>query len=289
MTQPQPITTLTHLQLFRALALARAHSHGWADQFDALGVDDSGRNNSLEQVPGTERSECAWERTRREKLANASPKELEALRRVEAAWAAGAEVEDADLRTISLIGSELWPEALRAGIWSPGLDADGDTSHETRTGRLSWLIARSGGTVIYVNRPGEKLYRVGASIVPGAEWKYERVEAVLEKVLPERVRGTPVYRAEGIRRLETAAERIRLEGLSAALDGVLAEGERGLCLFLQEAGGESVSVLHAVVTPRGEVVVQREIGPGLYFRHVQTLVRAIAALGVEWDPGLELA
>lgn len=285
----QAFSTLTHPQLVRALALARTHSHGWADQFDALGIDEAARDFALLSVEGTERIEPAWERTRREKMANASAEERDALRRVEEAWMAKGKVADADLRTISLIGAELWPEQLRAGIWSPGLDAEGDTSHETGTGRLSWLITRDGRTVLYINRPGEKLCRIGGSVVPGPGWKYEQVEAVLNQALPQAVRGTPVYRSEGLRRIRAAAERIRLEGLSAVLDGVLAEGTPGICLFLQEAGGESVSVLRAVVTPAGDVTVERQIGPGLYYRHVETLVRAVACLGVEWDPALELA
>lgn len=283
--------TLPRAQLARALALARAHSHGWATEFDALGIDEAGRNESWEEVPGTERGQRAWERTRREKLERADPAELAALRRVEEAWAAKGEVVDADLHAISLIGSEAWPETLRSGIWSPGLDADGDTYHETGTGRLSWLVARDGATVLYVNRPGQKLFKLGASVVGGAERAHERVQAVLDGVLPARVRGTPVYEGEGLARLRTAAERIRLEGLGAVVeDGVdLAEGEAGVRLYLQEDGCESVSVLRAAVTPKGEVVVQRQVGPGLYYRHVETLVRAIAYLGVQWEPAVELA
>lgn len=184
---------------------------------------------------------------------------------------------------------------MRAGIWSPGLDLDGDTAHETGTGRLSWLIARDGGTVLYVNRPGAKLYRLGATVVPSERRGFDAVQAVLDEALPQIVRLTPVYGEEALDRLRNAAQRIRMEGLEVDLPAeaesspAFPEGVAGVRLYLQQDGAESVSVLRAAVTGHGDVVVQRQIGPGLYYRHVEALVRAIGVLGIQWEPGLELA
>jgi hypothetical protein len=351
--EPYRHTHLTHPQFLRALALARYHSHGWATQFDLLGIDPSHRDEQVYDQTGLDLCGCPpgqdacgsafhgqrppnneriWQRTRRRKLADATPEEMEALQRVELAWAVRGEVANADLETISLIGSAEWSEQALHGIWSPGLDPDGDTAHETGTGRLEWFIRRDGSAVLNVCRPGEELYRV--RVYGPAPYRIELSDQEGED--GERVR--EALAASGAAGPKPLAEATTLIGVEGALTVALMErgftvasrlpgdpepspevarliAQMDLQLELATDGRESITVLHAEVGPavttremldgspvppptpgwshgvdvtRSSLAVTREPGAPLYIRHVETLRDALGALGVRWEPQVEV-
>jgi hypothetical protein len=287
------ITTLTFPQFLRALVLARHHSHGWATEFDHLGIDPAGRNETWEEdsttADGTANSGRAWQRTRREKLERATPDELAALRRVEEAFGAKAEIADKDLETISLIGSMDWPAPMRSGIWSPGLNALGVTEHVTGSGRLSWLIRRDGHTILEVARPGGPLFRVSYLLQVGTH-SWHQLEQALEAVAPQAERNTSRGYAAAMQLRERIFYALGEEhGISAGYpDDPETNQEAQVMLTVEEQGRDSISVLRAELAPGGELQVERVSGAGLYYRHVETMVRAIGYLGIQWEPELEV-
>ena len=107
----------TYSQLIRAHRLASAHGHAWAN---VVHVPESGHPLGEGEI------------------------DINDL--------AGMPTTDAasKIAAASLDACPHWP-----GITTPYWDADGDISHETGTGRLSWLVQADGTTTISVRRPGE--------------------------------------------------------------------------------------------------------------------------------------
>lgn len=289
-------TTLTPPQFRRALILARHHGHGWAEQFDQLGIDEAGRNETWEDTTtaeGTANSGRVWQRTRREKLEGVTPEQLAALERVALAWRVGAEVRDADLEAISLIGSHRWPEPMRNGIWSPGLDTEGNTRHTTGTGRLSWCVRRDGRTILEVCRPGGPLFRVGATLAVSRSTKsYRELEQALDAVSPQAERHQPRDHAAALQLRERIFYALGEEhGISAGYpDDLETNQEADVMLTVDDGGRDSICVLRAELAPSGELRVRYFPGAGalLYYRHVETMVRALGYLGIQWEPELQV-
>lgn len=278
-------THLTHPQFLRALALARYHGHEWASVFDGFGIDPAHRCDEWlgpDLDPAHPAEQYAWQRTRRTMLARLDAVALEALQRVELAWAARGDVAVADLRTLTLATRS---DGCIPGIEAPRLDQDGDTSHETGSGRLEWLCRRDGSVALGICRPGREMHRIrilsGSAQGGWSDVSYsasaDRRESIHELEIRARVQDAlRAAKADGPMLLADAVALLSMEG--PLVDALLTEGftpyvqlpdapepsaedlgGADLRVEVYPDGKESITVLSAEVGPAVET---REYGDG---------------------------
>lgn len=305
-------THLTHPQFLRALALARYHGHEWASVFDGFGIDPAHRCDEwlgpdLDSAHPAE--QYAWQRTRRSLRARLDAVALEALQRVELAWAARGEVAVADLEALTLATRS---DGCIPGIEAPWLDQDGDTSHETGSGRLEWLCRRDGSVALGVCRPGREMSRIRVLI--GSARRGWTDSTCIDQSLDSRVvaqirDALHAARADGPMLLADAVALLSMEG--PLVDALLTQGftpymqlpdapepssedlgSADLRVGAYPDGKESITVLsaevgpevetreygdgtpatepgHGIVMRRSSLVVTREAGPVRLWAHVE--------------------
>lgn len=280
-------TTLTHAQFYRALLLAQQHRHGWAQELNRCGI----RAHPDPQIGIRSDSSSGELAAVAAKLEGASEERWNTWDLIRRAIQERGEVADQDLETFSLAGSEAWPKEMRAGIWSPGVSDTGKTYHTTARGRLSWAIDREGRVELEVCRPGGPLFSVqswfGCSPQNGG-----KVQAALDAVSPPAERAGSRTSSEANILRDRIAGAITAQGFAIVYGEDVDELESGgpdVVLSIEPAGNESIVVLQASVDQDGMTVTQQlRAGALLYYRHVETLAKALWALGVQWDPQVDL-
>lgn len=134
------MTTITPIQWRRALALASAHRHGWADWAQGYHAGKLARRAAY----------AAW----RDSSSTDNPSDLE--------W---VDIEDASIAArVPVPVPSTWDEAVlmfaRDGVSGPcGLGESPSPKHTTGTGRTSWHVASDGTVDISISRP---LYPLGS-------------------------------------------------------------------------------------------------------------------------------